>query len=225
MCYKLDYCLLLWLNGTETCPCFIKTETNHMKKLTKPKFITCKKCGETKERSEFKRRMTAEQYSNVIKRRVETGTTVISSLCKQCQPKRKPRAKLTLKELRNKITNKRINEKLGEALIAEKREVINKTRSRHMKERWQKEKGKAREEFKAVLDKEVRRAGSAYRTLKHRTETCPIKQTRQTKWNTEAEKHQLEQARLDHLAVLETQYRLMKERRVEKLNEYDQQHK
>jgi len=97
-----------------------------MKKLTKPKFITCKKCGETKERSEFKRRMTAEQYSNVIKRRVETGTTVISSLCKQCQPKRKPRAKLTLKELRNKITNKRINEKLGEALIAEKREVINK---------------------------------------------------------------------------------------------------
>ena len=90
-----------------------------------------------------------------------------------------------------------------------------------MKERWQKEKGKEREALKTTLDKEVRRAGSAYRTLKHRTETCPIKQTRQTKWNTEAEKHQLEQARLDHLAVLETQYRLMKERRVEKLNEYD----
>jgi len=192
-----------------------------MKKLTKPEFITCKKCGETKERSEFKRRMTAEQYSNVIKRRVETGTTVISSLCKQCQPKRKPRAKLTLKELRNKITNKRINEKLGEALIAEKREVINKTRSRHMKERWQKEKGKAREEFKAVLDKEVNLAKNRYHAYFRRIETYPIKQTRQTKWNNEAEKHQLEQARLDHLAVLETQYRLMKERRVEKLNEYD----
>ena len=196
-----------------------------MKKLTKPEFIKCKKCGETKERSEFKRRMTAEQYSNVIKRRVETGTTVISSLCKQCQPKRKPRAKLTLKELRNKITNKRINPYLGEQLIQQKRKDINDKRKRVMKERWQKEKGKAREALKTTLDKEVRRAGSAYRTLKHRTETCPIKQTRQTKWNTEAEKHQLEQARLDHLAVLETQYRLMKERRVEKLNEYDQQHK
>ena len=192
-----------------------------MKKLTKQAQLTCAKCGETKERSEFKRRMTAEQYSNVIKRRVETGTTVISSLCKQCQPKRKPRAKLTLKELRNKITNKRINEKLGEALIAEKREVINKTRSRHMKERWQKEKGKAREEFKAVLDKEVNLAKNRYHAYFRRIETYPIKQTRQTKWNTEAEKHQLEQARLDHLAVLETQYRLMKERRVEKLNEYD----
>ena len=189
-----------------------------MKKLTKPEFITCKKCGETKERSEFKRRMTAEQYSNVIKRRVETGTTVISSLCKQCQPKRKPRAKLTLKELRNKITNKRINEKLGEQLIHQKRKDINDKRKRVMKERWQKEKGKAREEFKAVLDKEVNLAKNRYF---RRIETYPIKQTRQTKWNTEAEKHQLEQARLDHLAVLETQYRLMKERRVEKLNEYD----
>jgi len=225
MCYKLDYCLLLWLNGTETCPCFIKTETNHMKKLTKQAQLTCAKCGETHPRNQFKRRMTAEEYSNALNRRVETGTTVISSLCKQCQPKRKPRAKLTLKELRNKITNKRINEKLGEALIAEKREVINKTRSRHMKERWQKEKGKAREALKATLDKEVRRAGSAYRTLKHRTETCPIKQTRQTKWNTEEERLNLVRERHSHLAVLETQYRLMKERRVEKLNEYDRQHK
>ena len=192
-----------------------------MKKLTKPEFITCKKCGETKERSEFKRRMTAEQYSNVIKRRVETGTTVISSLCKQCQPKRKPRAKLTLKELRNKITNKRINPYLGEQLIHQKRKDINDKRKRVMKERWQKEKGKEREALKTTLDKEVNLAKNRYHAYFRRTETCPIKQTRQTKWNTEAEKHQLEQARLDHLAVLETQYRLMKERRVEKLNEYD----
>ena len=94
-----------------------------------------------------------------------------------------------------------------------------------MKERWQKEKGKEREALKTTLDKEVRRAGSAYRTLKHRTETCPIKQTRQTKWNTEEERLNLVRERHSHLAVLETQYRLMKERRVEKLNEYDQQHK
>ena len=225
MCYKLDYCLLLWLNGTETCPCFIKTETNHMKKLTKQAQLTCAKCGETHPRNQFKRRMTAEEYSNALNRRVETGTTVISSLCKQCQPKRKPRAKLTLKELRNKITNKRINPYLGEQLIHQKRKDINDKRKRVMKERWQKEKGKAREALKTTLDKEVRRAGSAYRTLKHRTETCPIKQTRQTKWNTEEERLNLVRERHSHLAVLETQYRLMKERRVEKLNEYDQQHK
>ena len=124
-----------------------------MKKLEKQEHITCAKCGETKPRAEFKRRMTAEEYSRVIKRRVETGTTVISSLCKSCQPKRKPRSKLTLKELRNKITEKRINPKLGEALIEEKRQAINKTRSRHMREYWQKQKGKAREELKAKLDK------------------------------------------------------------------------
>jgi len=192
-----------------------------MKKLTKQAQLTCAKCGETRERAEFKRRMTAEEYSNALNRRVETGTTVISSLCKQCQPKRKPRAKLTLKELRNKITNKRINEKLGEALIAEKREVINKTRSRHMKERWQKEKGKEREALKTTLDKEVNLAKNRYHAYFRRTETCPIKQTRQTKWNTEEERLNLVRERHSHLAVLETQYRLMKERRVEKLNEYD----
>jgi hypothetical protein len=192
-----------------------------MKKLTKQAQLTCKKCGETHPRNQFKRRMTAEQYSNVIKRRVETGTTVISSFCKRCQPKPKPRAKLTLKELRNKITNKRMNEKLGEALIAQKREVINKTRSRHMKERWQKEKGKAREEFKAVLDKEVNLAKNRYHSYFRRIETYPIKTTRQTKADTPEQIAQIKQARLDHLAVLETQYRLMKERRVEKLNEYD----
>jgi len=193
-----------------------------MKKLTKDPFIKCNKCGETKERNEFKRRLTAEQYSKALNRRVETGTTVISSLCKSCQPKRKPRAKLTLKELRNKITNKRINEKLGEALIEEKRKAINATRKRNMKIRWQKEKGKERAELKATLDKEVNLAKNAYHAYKRRTETCPIKQTRQTKWNNEQERQQLEQARLDHLAVLLTQYRFTQQKRKEKLYEYDQ---
>jgi hypothetical protein len=90
-----------------------------------------------------------------------------------------------------------------------------------MKERWQKEKGKAREEFKAVLDKEVNLAKNRYHSYFRRIETYPIKTTRQTKADTPEQIAQIKQARLDHLAVLETQYRLMKERRVEKLNEYD----
>ena len=192
-----------------------------MKKLTKQAQLTCAKCGETRERAEFKRRMTAEEYSNALNRRVETGTTVISSLCKQCQPKRKPRAKLTLKELRNKITNKRINPYLGEQLIHQKRKDINDMRKRVMKERWQKEKGKEREALKTTLDKEVNLAKNRYHAYFRRTETCPIKTTRQTKADTPEQIAQIKQARLDHLAVLETQYRLMKERRVEKLNEYD----
>jgi len=192
-----------------------------MKKLTKQAQLTCAKCGETRERAEFKRRMTAEEYSNALNRRVETGTTIISSLCKQCQPKRKPRAKLTLKELRNKITNKRINPYLGEQLIHQKRKDINDKRKRVMKERWQKEKGKEREALKTTLDKEVNLAKNRYHAYFRRTETCPIKTTRQTKADTPEQIAQIKQARLDHLAVLETQYRLMKERRVEKLNEYD----
>jgi len=192
-----------------------------MKKLTKQAQLTCAKCGETRERAEFKRRMTAEEYSNALNRRVETGTTVISSLCKQCQPKRKPSAKLTLKELRNKITNKRINPYLGEQLIHQKRKDINDMRKRVMKERWQKEKGKEREALKTTLDKEVNLAKNRYHAYFRRTETCPIKTTRQTKADTPEQIAQIKQARLDHLAVLETQYRLMKERRVEKLNEYD----
>jgi len=196
-----------------------------MKKLEKQEHITCAKCGETKPRAEFKRRMTAEEYSRVIKRRVETGTTVISSLCKPCQPKRKPRSKLTLKELRNKITEKRINPKLGEALIEEKRQAINKTRSRHMREYWQKQKGKAREELKAKLDKEVTRAKNTYHSYFRRIETYPIKTTRQTKADTPEQIQAIKQKRLDHLAVLETQYRLTKERRANELAKYDEEHK
>ena len=98
-------------------------------------------------------------------------------------------------------------------------------RKRVMKERWQKEKGKEREALKTTLDKEVNLAKNRYHAYFRRTETCPIKTTRQTKADTPEQIAQIKQARLDHLAVLETQYRLMKERRVEKLNEYDQQHK
>jgi len=193
-----------------------------MKKLTKQAQLTCAKCGETKPRNEFQRRMTAEEYSKALNRRVETGTTIISSLCKQCQPKRKPRSKLTLKELRNKITNKRINPYLGEQLIAEKRQAINATRKRNMKIRWQKEKGKEREALKATLDKEVNRAKSTYSAYKRRTETCPIKTTRQTKADTPEQIAQIKQERLDHLAVLLTQYRFTQQKRKEKLYEYDQ---
>jgi hypothetical protein len=194
-----------------------------MKRLQKTSHITCKKCGETKARAEFKRRMTAEEYSKALNRRVETGTTVISSLCKNCQPKRKPRAKLTLKELRNKITNKRINAKLGEALIEEKRQAINKTRSRYMRERWQKEKGKEREALKATLDKEVNSAKNKYHSYKRRIETYPISTpTRQTKWDTEEERLNLIRGREAHLAVLLTQYRFTQQKRKEKLYEYDQ---
>lgn len=196
-----------------------------MKKLTKSEFLKCSKCGETKGRNEFKRRLTAEEYSNVIKRRVESGTTVISSLCKNCQPKRKPRSKLTLKELRNKITNKRINPYLGELLIEEKRKAINAIRKRTMKEYWQQQRNKPREELKATLDKEVRRAKSTYSAYKTRTETCPITPNRQNGWANEEKITQLEQARLDHLAVLLTQYKTTQERRKQKLMEYDQQHK
>ena len=193
-----------------------------MKRLIKTDQLTCKKCGEEKPRAEFKRRMTAEEYSIVLNRRVETGTTVISSLCRPCQPKRKPRKELTLKELRNKITNKRLNPIIGEQLIKEKREAINKTRSRNMRERWQKEKGKEREAFKAKLDREVNQAKNKYHAYKRRIETYPLTTpTRQTRWNTEEERLQLEQERKDHLAVLETQYRLTKERRAKELADYD----
>ena len=196
-----------------------------MKKLTKQAQLTCAKCGETRERAEFKRRMTAEEYSNALNRRVETGTTVISSLCKQCQPKRKPRAKLTLKELRNKITNKRINPYLGEQLIHQKRKDINDKRKRVMKERWQKEKGKEREALKTTLDKEVNLAKNRYHAYFRRTETCPIKTTRQTKADTPEQIQAIKQKRLDHLAVLETQYRLTKERRANELAKYDEENK
>lgn len=196
-----------------------------MKKLAKSEFLKCSKCGETKPRAEFKRRLTGEEYSRYLNRRVESGTTVISSLCKPCQPKRKPRSKLTLKELRNKITNKRINARLGESLIEEKRQDINATRSRNMKIRWQKEKGKAREELKAKLDKEVNQAKNKYHAYKRRTETCPIQPNRQNGWASEDEIVVLERQRRDHLAVLETQYRLSKERRVRELQNYDEAQK
>ena len=196
-----------------------------MKKLAKSETLTCKKCGETKPRAEFKRRMTAEEYSIVLNRRVESGTTVISSLCKPCQPKRKPLKKLTLKQLRNKVTNKRLNAYVGEQLIKEKRESINKTRSRIMKERWQKEKGKERQALLDRLNKEVKRAGGRYHAYFRRIETYPLTPNRQNGWADETKLKALEQERLDHLAVLETQYRLTKERRAKELADYDEGNK
>jgi septum formation inhibitor MinC len=192
-----------------------------MNKPNKQEQLTCAKCGETKPRAEFKRRLTAQEYGRILHRPIKTGTTVISKNCKACQPKRKPRSKLTLKELRNKITSKAINAYLGESLIQQKRKNINDRRKRVMREYWQKQKGKERDKLKALLDKEVNRAKNTYHSYKRRTETCPIKTTRQTKADTPEQVEQIRQNRLAHLAVLQTQYKLSQERRTEELDKYD----
>ena len=94
-----------------------------------------------------------------------------------------------------------------------------------MREYWQKQKGKAREELKAKLDKEVTRAKNTYHSYFRRIETYPIKTTRQTKADTPEQIQAIKQKRLDHLAVLETQYRLTKERRANELAKYDEEKK
>lgn len=97
--------------------------------------LLCPKCGTLKPRADFKRilsRAQAKQVGYSGDRRVP----ITSSLCRECRPKRKPAAKLTRKELINRIQGGDIHPVVGQAML-EQRDTQGKAKmSRAIRQAW-----------------------------------------------------------------------------------------
>jgi hypothetical protein len=131
--------------------------------MTEVREKRCIKCGETKPTSQFKRRLSIAQSRAVLRNpNVTTNYIADSKLCKDCQPKRKPPRKLTVKEIRTRLTNKDIHYITGELLLQKKREQIIQGRSRVMKETWQKRKAEPHKKLKRHLQDQLNRFGNRH---------------------------------------------------------------
>jgi len=123
----------------------------------------CSKCGETKPSTQFKRRLSLAQSRAVLRNpNITTNYIADSKLCKDCQPKRKPPRKLSIKEIRTRITNKDMHHITGEALLEKKKQAIVKGRSRVMKETWEKRKSAPYRQLKRNLQDQLNRYGNRH---------------------------------------------------------------
>jgi hypothetical protein len=141
---------------------------------------TCTKCGATKPNAQFKRRLSLAQSRAVLHNpNITTNYIADSKLCKACQPKRKPPHKLTVKEIRTRLTNKDIHHITGELLLEKKREAIIEGRSKVMKETWQKRKDKPLVLLKRHLQDQLNRFGNRHFASKHLQDATK----EQNRWN------------------------------------------
>ena len=123
----------------------------------------CIKCGATKPSKEFKRRLSLAQSRAMLRNpNITTNYIADSKLCKDCQPKRKPPRKLSVKEIRTRLTNKDMHHITGELLLQKKRESIIQGRSRVMKETWQKRKAEPHKKLKRHLQDQLNRFGNRH---------------------------------------------------------------
>lgn len=123
----------------------------------------CIKCKQFKPNTQFKRRLSLAQSRAVLRNpNITTNYIADSKLCKDCQPKRKPPRKLTIKEIRTRITNKDMHYITGELLLEKKRQEINKGRSKIMKEYWQGKKSEPYKKLKRHLQDQLNRFGNRH---------------------------------------------------------------
>ena len=141
---------------------------------------TCTKCNETKPSAEFKRRLNLAQTRALLKQpNATTRFTTISKHCKACREKKRSRTPLTAKEIRTRITNGDMPRIMGEMKLQQLRESIPKTRSRVMKETWQKRKAKPLELLKRNLQDQVNRIGNRHFASKNLQDATK----EQNRWN------------------------------------------
>lgn len=123
----------------------------------------CTKCKQTKPITQFKRRLSLAQSRAVLRNpNITTNYIADSKLCKDCQPKRKPPRKLSIKEIRTRITNKDMHYIMGEALLEKKKQSIVKGRSKVMKETWEKRKSAPYRQLKRNLQDQLNRYGNRH---------------------------------------------------------------
>ena len=123
----------------------------------------CANCGESKPKKEFLKRLTLAQTRALLKQpSATTRFTTTSKHCKTCREKKRSRKPLTAKQIRSKITTGDMPRLLGEMKLQQIREAIPKTRSKVMKETWQKRKAKPYETLKRHLQDQVNRIGNRH---------------------------------------------------------------
>lgn len=104
---------------------------------TLPSHLICPKCTALKPRAEFKRilsRAQAKQVGYSGERRI----LITSSLCKTCQPKRRPAAKLSRKELINRIQGGDIHPFVGNAMLTKRQQVAHEKMTLAAQTAWDK---------------------------------------------------------------------------------------
>jgi hypothetical protein len=131
--------------------------------ITSTKTKTCVKCGQTKPLAEFNRRLSLAQSRAVLQNpNITTRFTTTSKNCKTCREKKRSRKPLTAKQIRSKITTGDMPRIMGELKLAKLREALPQTRSRVMKETWQKRKAKPHVLLKRNLQDQVNRIGNRH---------------------------------------------------------------
>ena len=84
-----------------------------------PLIRTCKSCGETKPLAEFRYKLTRAQ----MKAQGYAGNVLVTAegrLCKYCRPRKKPRSKLTRKELVTKASSGDLHPFVAQSIIAKR---------------------------------------------------------------------------------------------------------
>ena len=123
----------------------------------------CIKCKQTKPSAQFKRRLSLAQSRAVLRNpNITTNYIADSKMCKDCQPKRKPPHKLTVKEIRTRLSNKDIHHITGETLLEKKKQQIIQGRSRVMKQYWEDKKNEPNKKLKRHLQDQLNRFGNRH---------------------------------------------------------------
>ena len=129
----------------------------------------CSSCGETKPKSEFKRRLTKRQSQTLLRRNkpISQGIVVDSIKCRSCWSLTKRKTPLTIKEIENKRESGDIRGVLADLMIKTKRQDTNALKSRHAKEAWVRRRTKPIEELKRNLQKQVAKYANRYHSSKN----------------------------------------------------------
>jgi hypothetical protein len=147
----------------KTCPKWEKFSQTKEKVMTEVREKQCIKCKQTKPSKEFKRRLSLAQSRAVLRNpNITTNYMADSKMCKDCQPKRKPPRKLTVKEIRTRLSNKDMHHITGELLLEKKREQIIQGRSRVMKQYWEDKKNEPIAKLKRHLQDQLNRFGNRH---------------------------------------------------------------
>jgi hypothetical protein len=147
----------------KTCPKWEKFSQTKEKVMTEVREKQCIKCKQFKPTNQFKRRLSLAQSRAVLRNpNITTNYMADSKMCKDCQPKRKPPRKLTVKEIRTRLSNKDMHHITGELLLEKKREQIIQGRSRVMKQYWEDKKNEPNKKLKRHLQDQLNRFGNRH---------------------------------------------------------------
>ena len=114
----------------------------------------CAKCGESHPPSSFKYRSTLAQ-SKTWGRAGNVRMLIESKLCKNCRPKRKPTAKLTAKEIHNKVQSGDMSEYMAKMLRKKHERDAKNKQGISARKRWEKQWKAELKEVLAPITREI----------------------------------------------------------------------